>query len=147
MISLNIFLKLTPIIYISLPLLSSKTIQLSRDIQKGVGGKEKRIDKSQTERKNEWVSRKEGEKERKREREGMARTAREWWRVPRVAAMWVNREATARGPEGRRESARTAERQSRCAHLGHRRTGACAIPSLGRSPLTKLLTFRHPVAS
>lgn len=76
MISLNIFLKLTPIVYISLPLLSSKTIQLSRDIQKGVGGKEKRIDKSQTERKNEWVSRKEGEKERKRERGNGANSAR-----------------------------------------------------------------------
>lgn len=51
------------------------------------------------------------------------------------------------GPEGRRGSTGTAERQSRCAHLGQRRNGASAMRSPGRSPLTKLLTFRHPVAT
>jgi len=50
-------------------------------------------------------------------------------------------------PEGRRGSTGTAERQSRCAHLGQRRNGACAMRTPGRSPLTKLLTFRHPVAA
>lgn len=47
---------------------------------------------------------------------------------------------------GRRGSTRTAERQSRCAHLGQRRNGAGVMQTPGRSPLTKLLTFRHPVA-
>lgn len=67
-------------------------------------------------------------------------------RVPRAvtAAMWVSRGSTAKGPRG---STGTAERQSRCAHLGQRRNGVCAMRTPGRSPLTKLLTFRHPVAA
>lgn len=67
-------------------------------------------------------------------------------RAPRAvtAAMWVSRGSTAKGPRG---STGTAERQSRCAHLGQRRNGVCAMRTPGRSPLTKLLTFRHPVAA